>query len=107
MPNVIYINRDGIKQTFDIAIGDSVMAGAIENNVKGIEADCGGACACATCHVYVAEQDLVRLVEPDDVEMEMLSGVAAERRSNSRLSCQIRMTQQLEGLVVQIPEKQT
>jgi 2Fe-2S ferredoxin len=83
------------------------MLGALLNNVPGIEAECGGACSCATCHVYVDERFLPKLPPMEDAENEMLTGVVAERRPNSRLSCQIPMRDELAGLRVQIPERQT
>jgi 2Fe-2S ferredoxin len=85
----------------------SVMLGAIQNNVPGIEAECGGCCSCATCHVYVDESWFAKLPAKDAMEDDLLSGVAAERRPTSRLSCQINMTLELDGLVVRIPEKQS
>jgi len=82
------------------------MRGAVNNAVPGIDADCGGECACATCHVYVDEADLARLPKISQGEDEMLESTAAERRKNSRLSCQLVMTTGLDGLTVHLPETQ-
>ena len=106
MPTVTYKLFDGGERTHAVEDGSSVMLGAILNNVPGIMAECGGSCSCATCHVYVDEAFLDRLPAADPVEDELLEGVAAERRPNSRLSCQITVTPALDGLVVHIPERQ-
>jgi 2Fe-2S ferredoxin len=82
------------------------METAIHHNVRGIDAECGGSCSCATCHVYVADGFIERLTPPDDMESELLDGVAAERLPGSRLSCQIAMTAELDGLTVRIPRSQ-
>lgn len=105
MPRITYIPFVGAPQTVDVPSGLSVMEGAIRNNIPGIIAECGGACSCATCHVYVAEEWKDRVGPQDPMEQSMLeyaSGVAA----NSRLSCQIRVTDTMDGLVVTIPETQ-
>jgi 2Fe-2S ferredoxin len=107
MPMVVYVLNDGSECRVDVPEGATVMRGAIQNNIKGIDAECGGSCSCATCHVYVGESHLEMLPEPDPAESAMLTGVAAERKSNSRLSCQITMVAALDGLVVRIPERQT
>ena len=106
MPQVTYILPDGSERRVEVAEGTSVMLGAIQNNVAGIEAECGGSCACATCHVYVDAAFLPHLEAPGETEQELLTVVAAERKPNSRLSCQLVMTANLEGLVVQIPDTQ-
>jgi 2Fe-2S ferredoxin len=106
MPDVTYILPDGNERRVDVPEGTSVMLGAIQNNIPGIEAECGGSCACATCHVYVDAVFLPRLVPPGEAEQELLTVVAAERRENSRLSCQLVMSADLDGLVVQIPDTQ-
>lgn len=103
---VAYILPDGSRCRVDVADGVSVMLGAIQNNIAGIEAECGGSCACATCHVYVDEAFLPILGPPSETERELLAVVAAEQKPNSRLSCQITLTPELNGLVVQIPERQ-
>ncbi len=82
------------------------MQAAVDNGISGIVAECGGACACATCHVYIDPPDLGRMPAASLIEREMLDGVAAERRPESRLSCQIRLTDALDGLVVRVPERQ-
>lgn len=106
MPQIHYILKDGSTRTVEATSGHSVMETAIRHNVRGIDAECGGCCSCATCHVYVEEGFLARLPAPDDMEQELLEGVAAERRPNSRLSCQLTVTADLEGLTVQVPARQ-
>lgn len=106
MPRVVYVLRDGSERRVEVPEGTSVMLGAIQNNIRGIEAECGGCCVCGTCHVYVDEADLARLPPPEPGESALLTGVAAELKPNSRLSCQIAMAAALDGLVVRIPERQ-
>ncbi|HIV71846.1 MAG TPA: (2Fe-2S)-binding protein [Candidatus Aquabacterium excrementipullorum] len=106
MPAIHFVLKDASVRTLDAREGASVMEAAIFGNVRGIDAECGGSCACATCHVYVDEADLARLPPPDQIEAEMLEAVAAERRPGSRLSCQIMMTPALDGLTVHVPETQ-
>ena len=106
MPHITYISPDGSTHTLDVPSGDSVMEGAIQNNVDGILAECGGALMCATCHVYVEPAHLDRLVPIQDDEEEMLGTTAADRLSNSRLSCQLKVTPELEGLVVRTAPRQ-
>jgi ferredoxin, 2Fe-2S len=103
---VTYISHTGIASPIDVPVGDSVMEGAIKNGVDGIVAECGGACMCGTCHVYVEEQFLPRLKPMQDDENEMLDTTACPRRPNSRLGCQISVTKELDGLVVRTPETQ-
>jgi 2Fe-2S ferredoxin len=107
MAEVTYIEFDGTAHTVDVPIGSSVMRGAVDNNVPGIDADCGGECACATCHVYVDAPwlDKTGLPESGSQEAAMLS-FAAVAQPDSRLSCQIRMREELAGLVVRMPEGQ-
>jgi ferredoxin, 2Fe-2S len=107
MAKVTYIEFDGTEHQVEVPIGTSVMRGAVDNNVPGIDADCGGECACATCHVYVDAAWLAKtgLPEPGSQEASMLS-FAAVAQPDSRLSCQIRMTEELAGLVVRMPEGQ-
>ena len=107
MPTVNYVLRDGTKRAIDVPNGTSVMLGAINNNLRGIDAECGGCCSCATCHVYVEDADMKRLKPADAVENELLEGVAAERRPTSRLSCQIDVTPALDGLTVYMPDRQS
>jgi ferredoxin, 2Fe-2S len=105
MPKVTYIEHNGSQHTVDVPIGLSVMRGAIDNGLPGIDADCGGACACATCHVYVdpAWQGKIPAIEARETEM---LGFTAEAMENSRLACQIPVTAELDGLVVRMPEAQ-
>ena len=105
MAKVTYIEFGGTEHTVDVKPGNSVMEGAIKNNVPGIDADCGGACACATCHVYVDEAWRAKVGEPSPMEEDMLD-FGYDVRPNSRLSCQIKVTAELDGLVVTTPEKQ-
>ena len=105
MPKITYISHEGEERTFEVAEALSVMEGAIRNNVPGIDAECGGACACATCHVYVQPQWQERVGPPSEMERNMLE-FANDVRPNSRLSCQIRVTRELDGLVVQTPNSQ-
>lgn len=106
MPNITYRRLDGSSQTIDVPVGTSIMQGAVSNGVDGIVAECGGSAMCATCHVYVAEGPLENLPPRNPVEEEMLESAAAERKENSRLSCQIEVTAELDGLVVDLPERQ-
>jgi 2Fe-2S ferredoxin len=105
MPQVTYIEHDGTEHRVEVEEGLSVMRGAVDNGVPGIDADCGGQCACATCHVFVDEAWLARTGVPDEQEGSMLS-FAATALPNSRLSCQIAVTGELDGLVVRLPEAQ-
>jgi 2Fe-2S ferredoxin len=107
MPNVTYIEFNGTAHTVEVPVGTSLMRGAIDNNIAGIDADCGGECACATCHVYVDAAWLERtgLPEPGSQEETMLS-FAAAAQPNSRLTCQIRMREELAGIILRMPEGQ-
>ncbi len=107
MPRVTYIEFNGTAHEVEVPHGLSVMRGAVDNNVPGIDADCGGECACATCHVYVDAAWLAKtgLPEPGSQEASMLS-FAAVAQPDSRLSCQIKMREELDGLVVRMPEGQ-
>ena len=107
MPTVIYRQPDGREEAIEVPEGWSLMEAAIQHDIAGIVAECGGGCACATCHVYIGEADLARLPPVSAMEGDMLECTAAERRPGSRLSCQIRMTAALDGLRVDIPERQT
>ena len=106
MPKITYIEHNGKSHTLDVAKGLSVMEGAIQNNIPGIDADCGGGMACATCHVYVNEEWVDKLPAKEDGEEDMLD-MAYEPKKNSRLSCQIIVSDQLDGLEVTTPEKQS
>ncbi|HET7880261.1 MAG TPA: 2Fe-2S iron-sulfur cluster-binding protein [Acetobacteraceae bacterium] len=107
MPKVTYVEYNGTEHQVDVPVGTSVMRGAVDNNVPGIDADCGGECACATCHVYVdaAWLDKIGLPVTGSQEASMLS-FAAVAQPDSRLSCQITMTEELDGLLVRMPEGQ-
>ena len=106
MPKITYIEHNGKSHTIEIANGLSVMEGAVQNNIPGIDADCGGSMACATCHVYVKEDWLDKLLKKEDGEEDMLD-MAFEPKKNSRLSCQLTVSDELDGLIVNIPSKQT
>ena len=105
MAKITYIEFDGTEHTADVRPGLSVMEGAVRNTIPGIDADCGGACACATCHVYVDEAWTEKTGERSAMEDSMLD-FAENFAENSRLSCQIRVTDALDGLVVRMPEDQ-
>ncbi|GAA0773595.1 (2Fe-2S)-binding protein [Roseibium denhamense] len=105
MPKIIYVNSDGSRTEVDAADGSTVMENAIKNMVQGIEAECGGACACATCHVYVDEAWKDKTGTPEPMEEDMLD-FAYDVKPTSRLSCQIQMNADLDGLVVHVPERQ-
>lgn len=105
MPKITYIAHDGAARTVDVDVGASVMEGAIRNAVAGIDADCGGACACATCHVYVDEAWTEKTGQRSDNEASMLD-FANNVAETSRLSCQIRVSEALDGLIVRMPESQ-
>ena len=105
MPKVTYIEHNGKSHEFEVANGLSVMEGAVQNNIPGIDADCGGSCACATCHVYVEEKWFNKLTKKEDAEEDMLD-MAYEPNKFSRLSCQLTVSDKLEGIIVNLPEKQ-
>ena len=105
MAKIKYIEFNGEEHTIDVQNGLTVMEGAIKNKVPGIDADCGGACACATCHVYVSQDWIEKLNPKEDTEEDMLD-FAFDVKENSRLSCQISVTDELDGLIVNLPEKQ-
>ena len=106
MPKITYIDQKGISQTFNVENGLTVMEGAVQNNVPGIDADCGGSMACATCHVYVEVSWFNRLPAAEDAEKDMID-MAYDPKKNSRLSCQIIVSDEIDGLIVTTPEKQT
>ena len=105
MPKITFIPYRQEEITVEAEVGSTVMEAAVRNGVPGIEAECGGACACATCHVYVAEDWYARVGAPQPMEEDMLD-FAWEVKPTSRLSCQIKVTEELDGLVVDIPERQ-
>ena len=105
MPKITYKEHNGGSRTIEFENGLSVMEGAIQNDIPGIDADCGGAMACATCHVYVEENWFNKLPKAEDAEIDMID-MAFEPKKNSRLSCQIVVSDDLDGLTVNIPSKQ-
>ena len=105
MAKITYIEHDGKSHTAEVPKELSVMEGALQNNIPGIDADCGGACACATCHVYVDEKWFGKLKKKDDAEQDMLD-MAFEPNKFSRLACQITVSDDLDGMVVKMPSKQ-
>ncbi|MDO9418918.1 2Fe-2S iron-sulfur cluster-binding protein [Pararhizobium sp.] len=105
MTKLTIVAFDGARHDFDVQTGTTVMENAVRNSVPGIEAECGGACACATCHVYVDEAWTERVGPPEAMEEDMLD-FAYDVRPTSRLSCQIKMNAGLDGLVVHVPERQ-
>ena len=106
MPKITYIDSTGELRTIDVEKGLTVMEGAVQNQIPGIDADCGGGMACATCHVYVKEEWLNKLSKAEDAEQDMID-MAFEPKKNSRLSCQLIVSDELDGLVVTTPSKQT
>lgn len=106
MARITYIEFDGTAHEVDVANGLSVMEGARDNGIAGIEADCGGACACSTCHVYVAPEWVDRLAPKDPMEADMLDFAFQPDPVRSRLTCQLKVSDALDGLVVQMPERQ-
>ncbi len=106
MPKVTYVQPDGARETFDIASGKSLMLGAQSNGVEGILGECGGQAMCATCHVYVDSKDLDTLPTMSEDEEAMLEDTASERKPTSRLSCQLEASDDLDGIVVYLPEEQ-
>ena len=106
MPKITYQDYKGDSKTIEVEKGLSVMEGAIQNDIPGIDADCGGSMACATCHVYVEEKWIDKLPKAEEAEIDMID-MAFEPKKNSRLSCQIIVTEELNGLEVTTPEKQT
>jgi 2Fe-2S ferredoxin len=105
MAKITYIEFDGTEHAIDVKNGLSVMEGAVKNNIPGIDADCGGACACATCHVYVQGDWLEKTGDKSAMEESMLD-FAENVQDNSRLSCQIKVSDELEGLTVKMPQSQ-
>ena len=105
MPNITYIEHDGTTHEIDAEVGSTVMNTALDNLVPGIDADCGGECSCATCHVMVEQSWFDKIGGPNETEESMLD-LNPERQANSRLSCQIPVTEEIDGLVVNLPEFQ-
>ena len=105
MPKITYIEHSGKSHTVEVDNGLTVMEGAVQNNIPGIDADCGGGMACATCHVYVKEEWFDKINKKSEGEDDMLDQ-AFEPKKNSRLSCQINISEEINGLEVNLPEKQ-
>ena len=105
MPKITYIENNGKSHSVDVAEGLTVMEGAVQNNIPGIDADCGGGMACATCHVYVKDEWFDRINKKSEGEDEMIDQ-AYEPKKSSRLSCQIQVSPEIDGLEVHLPEKQ-
>ena len=103
MPKITFIDSSGTARTVDAELGSTVMETAIRNNIPGIEAECGGSCSCGTCHVYVEEARIATLPAPDANEVAILDFVAAEVKPESRLACQIKVTPELDAMVVRVP----
>jgi|TARA_B100001093_G_C26537831_1_gene888862 ferredoxin, 2Fe-2S len=106
MTKITYIDYQGNSKTIDVENGLTVMEGAIQNDIPGIDADCGGSMACATCHVYVEEKWLDKVLKAEEAEIDMID-MALEPKKNSRLSCQLIVSNELDGLTVTTPEKQS
>ena len=106
MAKITYVEFGGKEHIIEVATGMTVMEGARDNGVRGIEADCGGACACSTCHVYVDEAWVARLPKKDAMEEDMLDFAFQPDAARSRLTCQIKVSDALDGLRVYMPEKQ-
>ena len=106
MAKITYKDHEGGSRTIEVENGLSVMEGAIQKDIPGIDADCGGSMACATCHVYVEDKWFDKIPKPEDAENDMID-MAFEPKKNSRLSCQIIVSDELDGLEVTTPEKQT
>lgn len=105
MPKITFISHDGTSSEVEAPSGSTVMEIAVKNSISGIEAECGGACACATCHVYVDDAWKEKAGEPQVMEEDMLD-FAWEVQPNSRLSCQIKLTDDLDGLIIRVPKRQ-
>jgi len=103
MPRIIYVDVNGERRECEVAAGLSVMEGAVQHGIAGILAICGGSCACSTCHAYVDEAWLARVGPPDEIEDSTLE-LALDRRPNSRLTCQIKVSSALDGLIVQVAQ---
>jgi 2Fe-2S ferredoxin len=106
MVKITFVQPDGSSVEVDAKVGGTVMEAAVNNMVKGIDADCGGACACATCHVYISDEWKEKLQAAEVMESDMLE-YAFEPDTSSRLSCQLRITSEMEGLVIRVPSQQS
>ena len=103
MPKITYITPDDVRHEVEVQTGYTVMEGAINSDIQGIVAECGGACACATCHSYIDAEWVAKMPAIDDMEDSMLDA-AYERKANSRLTCQIEVTEELDGLVIHVAD---
>ena len=106
MPRITYVEHDGTAHDVDVAVGHTVMEGAFKSGISGIEAECGGACACATCHCYVDMDWITTFPAARGDEIEMLEFAKSEFRPNSRLACQLNVTAAHDGLIIRLPELQ-
>ncbi len=106
MATVTFVSADGSEEKVVATEGTTLMQVAMDEGIDGILAECGGGCACATCHVYVDERWVEAVGEANDFENEMLDGTASDRKPNSRLSCQVTLTEAMDGLIVHLPEEQ-
>ncbi len=106
MAKIIYVEWNGTRHEVEVANGMTVMEGARDNNIPGIDADCGGACACSTCHAYIDPEWVEKLPAKDAMEEDMLDFAYETDEVRSRLTCQVKVTDDLDGLIVQLPEKQ-
>ena len=106
MPKITFVDADGTRHEVEAKAGVSIMENAISNNIDGIEAECGGSCMCATCHCFIEDEYSANIPAMESDEDEMLGFAAEERRPTSRLSCQVQMTDELDGIVVNLPAEQ-
>lgn len=106
MPKITFVDADGTRHEVEAKAGVSIMENAISNNIDGIEAECGGSCMCATCHCFIEDEYSANIPAMESDEDEMLGFAAEERRPSSRLSCQVQMTDELDGIVVNLPAEQ-
>lgn len=106
MPKIIYVEHNGTKHEVEVPVGTSVMEGARNNSINGIEAVCGGACSCSTCHAYIDPEWIEKLPAKEDLEEAMLEFAWEPDQERSRLTCQIEVTEELDGLVLYMPEQQ-
>ena len=106
MPKIVFIESDGTRHEVEAKAGVSIMENAIANNIDGIEAECGGSCMCATCHCFLEDELAQNIPAMESDEDEMLGFAAEDRRDSSRLSCQVTMTDELDGIVVKLPAEQ-
>lgn len=107
MVKVVYVEADGEQTELQVQEGWTLMQAAVTNGIEGIEAECGGSCCCATCHCYVDEAYLDKVNAPNDIELTMLDDTVAERKGNSRLACQVKISEEMEGIVIELPDVQS